>query len=166
MQAQKNEIPPPAEEKPEKPVGAVQEAAIPPEEESKTASAAAAPSADNSALQEQLDELKEQVGQVAEAQKQEFLSKFNPAIGFVGETLFNYRSQPAKRPTSSREPISVPAASMSSNVPWNWILPARSIPLPAAMPSSMLLPTRLPAKLTSGRRSCHLHHLLALEPDR
>ena len=40
--------------------------------------------------------MKEQVGQVAEAQKQEFLSKFNPAIGFVGETLFNYRSQSAK----------------------------------------------------------------------
>ena len=40
--------------------------------------------------------MKEQVGQVAEAQKQEFLSKFNPAIGFVGETLFNYSSHSAK----------------------------------------------------------------------
>ena len=40
--------------------------------------------------------MKEQVGQVAEAQKQTFLSKYNPAIGFVGETLFNYRSHSAK----------------------------------------------------------------------
>ena len=43
-----------------------------------------------------MEELKEQVGRVAEAQKQEFLSKYNPSIGFVGETLFGYRSQPAK----------------------------------------------------------------------
>ncbi len=56
----------------------------------------AAAGAQTLVLQEQIKDLREQVGQVAEAQKQEFLSKFNPSIGFVGETLFSWRSQPAK----------------------------------------------------------------------
>ena len=43
-----------------------------------------------------MEELKEQVGQVAEAQKQEFLSKYNPSIGFVGESIGAYRSRSAK----------------------------------------------------------------------
>ena len=70
------------------------------------APAAAAEGTQTAALQEQVEELKEQVGQVAEAQKQEFLSKYNPSIGFVGETLFDL-SQPARpsiRLSSPREP--------------------------------------------------------------
>ncbi len=43
-----------------------------------------------------MEELKEQVGQVAEAQKQEFLAKYNPSIGFVGESIGAYRSRSAK----------------------------------------------------------------------
>ena len=88
---------PSVKEKPGKPVPmAAKEAPAPPAEEAKTASAPAAESTQTAALREEVQELKEQVGQVAEAQKQEFLSKFNPAIGFVGETLFNYRSHSAK----------------------------------------------------------------------
>ena len=62
----------------------------------KTAAAAAAGDTQTLVLQEQVKELKDQVGQVVEAQKQELLSKFNPAIGFVGESLMGYRSQPAR----------------------------------------------------------------------
>ncbi len=67
-----------------------------PQPAAQPAAATTAQAAATEEMQEQVQELKEQVGQVAEAQKQEFLSKFNPSIGFVGETLFGYRSQPAK----------------------------------------------------------------------
>ncbi|HTP29280.1 MAG TPA: hypothetical protein VMK12_26905, partial [Anaeromyxobacteraceae bacterium] len=53
-------------------------------------------------VQQQVQELEEKVGQVAEAQKKEFLSVFNPAIGFVGETVFSYRSQPQNKTGSDR----------------------------------------------------------------
>jgi hypothetical protein len=69
---------------------------VPPAEKAQAAPAPAAESTQTAALQEEVNELKEQVGQVAEAQKQEFLSKYNPAIGFVGESLFNYRSHSTK----------------------------------------------------------------------
>jgi hypothetical protein len=94
MVAQTKEAPPIAVEKPGKPAtmalkktppAKVEEAQAPPAESTRTA-----------ALQEEVQELKEQVGQVAEAQKQTFLSKLNPSIGFVGETLFNYRSHSSK----------------------------------------------------------------------
>ena len=84
--AQPKPAPPVAGVQPGKPATlAVKEAPVLPAEGTQTA-----------ALQEEVEELKEQVGQVAEAQKQDFLSKYNPAIGFVGETLFNYRSHSAK----------------------------------------------------------------------
>ena len=60
------------------------------------AAAPAAQAAATGELQEQVEELKEQVGQVAEAQKQEFLAKYNPSIGFVGESIGAYRSRSAK----------------------------------------------------------------------
>ena len=58
--------------------------------------APAAQAAATGELKEQVEELKEQVGQVAEAQKQEFLAKYNPSIGFVGESIGSWRSRPAR----------------------------------------------------------------------
>jgi uncharacterized coiled-coil protein SlyX len=66
-----------------------------------TAVAAAQPVVPD-AVQQQVDELKEQVGAVVEAQKKEVPSVFNPAIGFVGETIFSYRSQGSKATGSDR----------------------------------------------------------------
>jgi hypothetical protein len=85
------------------------QAAAPPKEAEapKAAAAAAAPPTQTLALQEQIKELRDQVGQVAEAQKQEFLSKFNPAIGFVGESIGGYRSRSA-RATSVLAPATSP----------------------------------------------------------
>ena len=53
-------------------------------------------------VQQQVEELKEQVNQVVEAQKKNVLSVFNPAIGLVGETIFSYRSQGKKETVSDR----------------------------------------------------------------
>lgn len=44
-------------------------------------------------LQQKVEELNDKVDQVAEAQKKEIPSVFNPAIGLVGETIFGYRSK-------------------------------------------------------------------------
>jgi len=44
-------------------------------------------------MQQQVQELKDKVDQVAEAQTRTFPSIFNPAIGIVGETIFGYRSK-------------------------------------------------------------------------
>ena len=60
------------------------------------AAATAPQAAATEEIKEQVQELKEQVGQVAEAQKQEFLAKYNPSIGFVGESIGAYRSRPAR----------------------------------------------------------------------
>ena len=60
------------------------------------AAATAAQAAATGEVQQQVEELKEQVSLVAEAQKQELLSKFNPAIGLVGESIGAYRSQPGR----------------------------------------------------------------------
>ncbi|MBF0456920.1 MAG: hypothetical protein HQK99_03390 [Nitrospirae bacterium] len=50
----------------------------------------------------QVLELKEKVDQVAEAQTRTIPSVFNPAIGFVGEAVFSYRSKGASLTGSSR----------------------------------------------------------------
>jgi hypothetical protein len=42
---------------------------------------------------EQLKEVDEKVDKVVQAQRKSILSEFNPAIGFVGETVFSYRSR-------------------------------------------------------------------------
>jgi uncharacterized coiled-coil protein SlyX len=76
--------------------GTAPEAQLPQATEAKAAPATVTPSPQTVVLQEQVKDLKDEMGQLAEAQKQEFLSKFNPSIGFVGETLFSFRSQPAK----------------------------------------------------------------------
>jgi len=85
------------------------QAAAPPKEAEapKTAAAAAAPPTQTLVLQEEVKELKDQVGQVVEAQRQELLSKFNPAIGFVGESIGGYRSRSAKA-TSVLAPATSP----------------------------------------------------------
>jgi len=54
-------------------------------------------------LKQQVDELNDKVEQVVEAQKKELPSAFNPAIGFVGETIFGYRSK-GKAETGSDRP--------------------------------------------------------------
>jgi len=53
-------------------------------------------------VQQEVGQLKEEVGQVVEAQKKNILSVFNPAIGFVGESIFSYRSQGSKETGSDR----------------------------------------------------------------
>jgi uncharacterized coiled-coil protein SlyX len=53
-------------------------------------------------VQQQVQELKEQVEGVAEAQRREVPSVFNPAIGLVGETIFSYRSQGSNATGSNR----------------------------------------------------------------
>jgi len=53
-------------------------------------------------VQQQVQQLKEEVGQVVEAQKKNILSVFNPAIGAVGETILSYRSKGSKQTGSDR----------------------------------------------------------------
>ena len=53
-------------------------------------------------VQQQVEELKEQVSAVVEAQKKKLPSVFNPSIGLVGETIFSYRSKGSKATGSDR----------------------------------------------------------------
>lgn len=53
-------------------------------------------------VQQQVQQLKEEVGQVVEAQKKNILSVFNPAIGLVGESILSYRSRGSKETGSDR----------------------------------------------------------------
>ena len=53
-------------------------------------------------IKQEVEELKEQVGSVAEAQQKKLPSEFNPAIGLVGETIFSYQSQGSKATGSFR----------------------------------------------------------------
>jgi cell division protein FtsB len=53
-------------------------------------------------LQQKVQELNEKVDQVVETQKKEIPSIFNPSIGFVGETIFSYRSQGSAETGSDR----------------------------------------------------------------
>ncbi len=53
-------------------------------------------------VQEQVQQLKEEVGQVVEAQKTNILSVFNPAIGLVGESIPSYRSKSSAKTGSDR----------------------------------------------------------------
>jgi hypothetical protein len=53
-------------------------------------------------MQQQVQELKEKVDQVAEAQTRTFPGVFNPAIGLVGETIFGYRSKGSSQTGSGR----------------------------------------------------------------
>jgi uncharacterized coiled-coil protein SlyX len=54
------------------------------------------------ATTEQVQELKEQVDQVVEAQRKVLPSEFNPSIGLVGETIFSYRSRGSSQTGSDR----------------------------------------------------------------
>ena len=53
-------------------------------------------------MQQQVQELKETVDQVVEAQKKYVPSVFNPSIGFVGETIFSYNSKESQETGSDR----------------------------------------------------------------
>lgn len=69
---------------------------------SPTEGAAAEQLAPAGEMQQQVQELKEKVEQVAEAQTRTFPSVFNPAIGLVGETIFGYRSGKTSETGSGR----------------------------------------------------------------
>jgi uncharacterized coiled-coil protein SlyX len=56
----------------------------------------------SSPIQQQLKELKEKVEQVAEAQKKEIASIFNPSIGLVGETIFSHNNRKSAQTGSIR----------------------------------------------------------------
>ena len=60
------------------------------------------PSQADQGLKEKVDELNEKVDQVAEAQKKEILSIFNPSIGVVGETIFSYQSKGSNQTGNDR----------------------------------------------------------------
>ncbi|MGA2401129.1 MAG: hypothetical protein ABSG91_05405 [Syntrophobacteraceae bacterium] len=53
-------------------------------------------------VQHEVEELKEQVSSVLEAQQKKLPSEFNPAIGLVGETVFSYSSHGSKATGSDR----------------------------------------------------------------
>jgi len=53
-------------------------------------------------VQQQVQQLKEEVGQVVETQKKNILSVFNPAIGLVGESILSYRSRGSNETGSDR----------------------------------------------------------------
>ena len=63
--------------------------------------AAAAQTAATDQVQQEVEELKEQVGSVAEAQQKKLPSEFNPAIGLVGETIFSYRARDRRLPAAT-----------------------------------------------------------------
>ena len=56
----------------------------------------------NAVTPEQVKELSDKVDNVVEAQKKTLPSEFNPAIGFVGETVFSYRSKGSDQTGSDR----------------------------------------------------------------
>ncbi len=53
-------------------------------------------------IEQQVQELKEKVNEVVEAQRKVLPSEFNPSIGLVGETIFSYRSKGSSQTGSSR----------------------------------------------------------------
>ena len=53
-------------------------------------------------LQQQVQELKEKIGLVAEAQTKKVPSVFNPSIGLVGEPVFSFRSRGSSQTGSDR----------------------------------------------------------------
>ncbi len=77
-----------------------------------------APAPAEAVTPEQLKQLNEKVDQVVEAQKKTLLSEFNPSIGFVGETVFSYRSRGS--------------AATGSDRPGGWDVWQRSVELNAA----------------------------------
>ena len=53
-------------------------------------------------MQQQVQELKEKIDQVVEAQRKAVPSEFNPSIGLVGETIFSYRGKGSSQTGSDR----------------------------------------------------------------
>ena len=62
----------------------------------------AAPSTAGTVTPAQLKEVDEKVDKVVEAQKKTLMSEFNPSIGFVGESVFSYRSRGSAATGSDR----------------------------------------------------------------
>ncbi|HUN56258.1 MAG TPA: hypothetical protein VMU29_13990 [Smithella sp.] len=63
---------------------------------------AAGQTAPASETQQLVQELKEKVDQISEAQKKVLPSEFNPSIGLVGETIFSYRDKGSSQTGSAR----------------------------------------------------------------
>ena len=51
---------------------------------------------------EQIQEINAKIDRVVEAQKKTLLSEFNPSIGFVGESILSYKSQPSDKTGGER----------------------------------------------------------------
>jgi hypothetical protein len=66
------------------------------------ANAAASGAPTNPVSPGQFKELSDKVDSVVEAQKKTLMSEFNPALGFVGETVSSYRSQDSDQTGSDR----------------------------------------------------------------
>ena len=71
-------------------------------QQNQTASQNVATAPTNTVTPEQLKELNDKVESVSEAQKKTLPGEFNPAIGFVGETVFSYRSKGSDATGSDR----------------------------------------------------------------
>ena len=71
-------------------------------QQNQTASQNVATAPTNTVTPEQLKELNDKVESVSEAQKKTLPGEFNPAIGFVGETVFSYRSKGSEATGSDR----------------------------------------------------------------
>ena len=67
-----------------------------------TPAAAVNQTASAEGMQQQVQELKEKVDEVSEAQKKKLPSEFNPAIGLVGESVFSYRTKGSQSTGSDR----------------------------------------------------------------
>ncbi len=105
--AQPKPAPPVAGEQAGKPATlAVKKAPVLQPEAAKPASAATPEGTQTAALHEEVEELKEQVGQVAEAQKQEFLSKLQSCHRVRGgdDLRLSQPAQPSTPTSPSREP--------------------------------------------------------------
>ena len=85
--------------KPPEELQAAQPKETPPKE---VPSIAAKETEKKSTLEQEVEKLKEEVGQVVEAQKKNVLSVFNPAIGLVGESIPSYRSKSSEKTGSDR----------------------------------------------------------------
>jgi len=96
--AQPKETPPPVSPAEEQKVAQPKE--MPPP--APPVAAAAKETAETEKMQQEVQDLKEQVQQVVEAQTKNILSIFNPAIGFVGELIPSYRTKSSEKTGSDR----------------------------------------------------------------
>jgi uncharacterized coiled-coil protein SlyX len=73
-----------------------------PQPSAAVSTAPTAQAASTEKVQHEVEELKDQVNSVLEAQQKKLPSEFNPAIGVVGETIFSYRNKGSNATGSDR----------------------------------------------------------------